>query len=40
MIDTVKTALARQSGSLWQDALGAISLAIIFMGALHIPVIF
>lgn len=38
MIDTVKTALARSSATLWQDALGAIALAVILMGALHLPV--
>ena len=37
MLDTVKATLSRQQGSLWQDALGAISLAVILMGALHVP---
>lgn len=40
MIDTVKTALNRQSGALWQDAIGAVSLMVILFGALHLPVIF
>ncbi|WP_417208654.1 hypothetical protein [Antarctobacter sp.] len=37
MIETVKTALHRQHATLWQDALGVISLAVIFFGALHLP---
>lgn len=40
MIDTVKTALHRQNATLWQDAFGAISLVVIFFGALHIPSVF
>jgi hypothetical protein len=39
MIDTVKTALRRQQNTLWQDALGALSLAVILYGALHLPVL-
>ncbi len=37
MIDTVKTALTRSQATLWRDALGAVSLAVILVGALHIP---
>ena len=37
MIDTVKTALARSEATLWQDAIGALSLAVILVGALHLP---
>ncbi|EBA08843.1 hypothetical protein [Sagittula stellata] len=37
MFDIVKTALDRQDGTLWQDTLGAISLAVILLGALHLP---
>jgi hypothetical protein len=40
MIDIVKSALTRQDNTLWQDALGAISLAVIFIGALHLPAVF
>ncbi|WP_255564318.1 hypothetical protein [Mameliella sp. CS4] len=40
MIDTVKTVLNRQHDTLWQDALGAVSLAVIFIGALHLPSVF
>ena len=40
MIDTVKTALDRQTGTLWQDALGAVSLVVILVCALHLPAIF
>lgn len=39
MLDTVKTALSRQSDTLWQDAVGALSLAVILFGALHLPAI-
>ncbi len=37
MIDTVKTVLTRQTATLWQDALGAVSLVVILMGVLHLP---
>ncbi|MCT4610765.1 MAG: hypothetical protein N4A70_16360 [Pelagimonas sp.] len=37
MLDTVKIALRRQHQTLWQDALGALSLVVILVGALHIP---
>lgn len=37
MMDTVKTALNRQTATLWQDALGALSLVVILMGVLHLP---
>lgn len=40
MLEIVKTALSRQTETLWQDALGALSLAVILFGALHLPVIF
>ncbi|CUH80460.1 hypothetical protein [Tropicibacter naphthalenivorans] len=40
MLDTVKIALTRQNNMLWQDALGALSLAVIFFGALHLPTVF
>lgn len=40
MIDTVKTALNRQHATLWQDTLGALSLVVIFFGALHLPSVF
>lgn len=39
MIETVKTALTRDHDGLWQDALGAISLAVILVCALHLPVL-
>ncbi len=37
MIETVKAVLHRQTGTLWQDALGALSLIVILLGALHLP---
>lgn len=37
MINTFKTALERQNGALWQDAIGALSLVVILVGALHLP---
>ncbi|MFW2541835.1 hypothetical protein ACN2XU_04275 [Primorskyibacter sp. 2E107] len=37
MIDTVKSVLSRQTATLWQDALGAMSLLVILMGVLHLP---
>ncbi|MFZ7090552.1 hypothetical protein [Primorskyibacter sp. 2E233] len=37
MMDTVLTALNRQNATLWQDALGALSLVVILMGVLHLP---
>ena len=37
VIETVKTALTRQKETLWQDALGALSIAVILVGALHLP---
>ncbi|WGW02645.1 hypothetical protein [Tropicibacter oceani] len=37
MIDTVKTALNRPNATLWQDAVGALSLLVILMGVLHLP---
>lgn len=37
MIDIVSTALNRNAATLWQDALGVISLAVILVGALHLP---
>lgn len=37
MLDIVKATLHRQQGLLWQDALGALSLAVILIGALHLP---
>ncbi len=40
MINTVKTALQRQHATLWQDAIGALSLVVIFFGALHLPSVF
>lgn len=40
MIDTVKIALNRSSATLWQDAIGAIALAVILVGSLHLPVLF
>ena len=40
MIDTVKEALVRQQDTLWQDAIGAVSLAVILVGALHLPAFF
>jgi len=40
MIKTVKTVLTRQHATLWQDALGAMSLAVILVGALHLPSLF
>lgn len=40
MIDTFKTVLERQTGTLWQDALGALSLVVILFGALHVPSFF
>ena len=40
MYDIVKTALQRQDGRLWQDALGALSLVVILFGALHVPQVF
>lgn len=39
MIDTVKIALARSDATLWQDALGAVSLIVLLVGALHLPVL-
>lgn len=40
MIETVKTALQRQQATLWQDVLGALSLVVILVGALHLPSVF
>lgn len=40
MIDTVKSVLHRQHATLWQDAIGVISLVVIFVGALHLPSVF
>ncbi len=37
MINTFTTALERQNGTLWQDAIGALSLVVILFGALHLP---
>ncbi|MGP6088294.1 hypothetical protein [Antarctobacter jejuensis] len=37
MIDTFKSALERQNGTLWQDAIGALALVVILVGALHLP---
>ncbi|WP_349537219.1 hypothetical protein [Sagittula sp. NFXS13] len=37
MLDIVKATLHRHQGQLWQDALGAVSLAVILFGALHLP---
>ncbi|WP_276203206.1 hypothetical protein [Pseudoponticoccus marisrubri] len=37
MIDTVKDVLSRQQQTLWQDALGALSLVVILFGTLHLP---
>ena len=37
MLNTVKTALDRSHATLWQDALGAICLAVILLGSLHLP---
>jgi hypothetical protein len=39
VIETVKTTLTRDHEGLWQDALGALSLAVILICALHLPVI-
>jgi hypothetical protein len=40
MYDTIKIALDRRDRGFWQDAAGGLSLAIIFYGALHLPIIF
>ncbi|WP_280842492.1 hypothetical protein [Sagittula salina] len=40
MYDTVKATLHRKNGDLWQDALGAMSLAVILVGTLHLPAVF
>ncbi|WP_425098344.1 hypothetical protein [Tropicibacter sp. S64] len=40
MIDIVKSALNRQTATLWQDAVGALSLVVILMGVLHLPALF
>lgn len=37
MIDQVKDVLARADSALLHDAIGAISLMTIFMGALYLP---
>ena len=37
MIDTIATVIDRNGSTLWQDALGVISLAIILVGVLHLP---
>ena len=37
MIQTVNTVLRRNGETLWQDALGVISLSVILFGALHLP---
>ncbi|MGR3497241.1 hypothetical protein [Citreimonas sp.] len=39
MYHTVKTALDRRDTGLWNDVAGGLSLAVIFYGALHLPVI-
>jgi hypothetical protein len=40
MYDTVKTALVRRNTGFWQDVAGGLALAVIFYGALHLPVVF
>ncbi|WP_283053496.1 hypothetical protein [Thetidibacter halocola] len=37
MIQTVTDAMSRNKATLWQDALGVISLSVILFGALHLP---
>ncbi|WP_284438345.1 hypothetical protein [Thalassococcus arenae] len=37
MYDIVKSALIRAEATLVQDAIGAVSLAVILVGALHLP---
>lgn len=37
MIDTIKSALIRSQDTLWQDALGAVSLIVILVVGLHLP---
>lgn len=40
MYDTIKTALVRRDTGFWNDVAGGLSLALLFYGALHVPVIF
>jgi len=37
MLDTVKNTLARQRQTIWQDAIGAVSLVVMLLVALHLP---
>ncbi|WP_281502647.1 hypothetical protein [Aliiroseovarius sp. F47248L] len=37
MLNDVKTALARSSATIWQDAIGGMSLLVVLFGALHLP---
>jgi len=39
MIHTIQTALDRNSATLVQDAIGVIALAVILVGALHLPLL-
>lgn len=40
MYDTIKTALVRRDTGFWNDVAGGLLLAILFYGALHVPLIF
>ncbi len=40
MIHSIRTACTRRDTRLLEDSLGAISLVVIFLGALHLPVLF
>ncbi len=37
MLTQIKTAIARSQSTLLQDAIGAVSLAVMLMVALHLP---
>ena len=37
MLKDVKAVLTRSSATLWQDAIGGMSLLVVLFGALHLP---
>ncbi|EIE48981.1 hypothetical protein ATI53_104610 [Salipiger aestuarii] len=37
MIETLRRAIARSDGTLFQDMIGALCLVVILVGALHLP---
>ncbi|WP_255743584.1 hypothetical protein [Aliiroseovarius sediminis] len=37
MLNDVKAVLTRSSATIWQDAVGGMSLLVVLFGALHLP---